>query len=201
MGSERKTDTGARHTSSSCSSVIAYNTSWSRHWEGKLSIPLTSDLGEYTISLETSRPLTNLTFWDGNLTCSETRFTLEGPPYFQGKTSGQILDQGFQLQYSGSVEPVFNSIKLNGVELCTGCNGGDTCCKNSNCHEGEGDCDVSSDCFGDLVCGFDNCRTGWPGDRSSFDATDDYCTSGTSGLRQCSNELLEHKSAQIEVML
>merc|ERR1712126_174316 len=121
MGSERKTDTGARHTSSSCSSVIAYHTSWSRHWEGKLSIPLSSDLGEYTISLETSRPLTNLTFWDGNLTGAETSFTLEGPPYFQGKTSGQILDHGFQLEYSGSTEPVFTSIKLNGVELCKVC--------------------------------------------------------------------------------
>jgi len=105
----------------SCSSVIAYKTSWSRHWEGKLSIPLTSDLSEYTISLETDRPLTNLTFWDGTLTGSETSFTLEGPPYFQGKTSGDILDHTFVLQYSGSLEPVFTSIKFNGVELCKVC--------------------------------------------------------------------------------
>ena len=44
------------------------------------------------------------------------------------------------------------------------CNGGaddedfEHCCSEENpCNEGEGDCDISSDCKGDLVCGTDNC--------------------------------------------
>jgi len=56
-----------------------------------------------------------------------------------------------------------------------GCDGGDSCCKPGECQEGEGDCDSACDCYGDLVCGTDNCKTGFPGDRSSFEDTDDCC--------------------------
>ena len=32
------------------------------------------------------------------------------------------------------------------------------CCSEDNpCKEGEGDCDINRDCFGDLVCGSNNC--------------------------------------------
>ena len=51
------------------------------------------------------------------------------------------------------------------------CIGGDNCCKNGNCGLGEGDCDVNSDCRGDLVCGKDNCPQ-----NGLFDLTDDCCT-------------------------
>ena len=44
------------------------------------------------------------------------------------------------------------------------CNGGadnediEHCCSEENpCNEGEGDCDISRDCKGDLVCGTNNC--------------------------------------------
>jgi hypothetical protein len=40
--------------------------------------------------------------------------------------------------------------------------------------ESDGDCDMDSDCHGDLVCGTDNCEQG--GD-SIFDSTDDCCKS------------------------
>merc|ERR1712180_62232 len=56
-----------------------------------------------------------------------------------------------------------------------GCDGGDSCCKPGECQEGEGDCDGACDCYGHLVCGKDNCKTGFPGDRSSFEPTDDCC--------------------------
>merc|ERR1711962_1801930 len=104
----------------SCSSLINDKNGWSGAWQGKLRIPLTTDISSYTISLETDRPVTSLTFWEGTLTGSKTSFTLKSPSYFGGKTTGKILEHGFQLQYSGSVEPVFTSIKLNGVELCGG---------------------------------------------------------------------------------
>ena len=47
------------------------------------------------------------------------------------------------------------------------CNGGadnediEHCCSEENpCNEGEGDCDISRDCKGDLVCGTNNCDPG-----------------------------------------
>jgi len=65
------------------------------------------------------------------------------------------------------------------IDVCpikSGCDGGDSCCKNGNCHAGEGDCDRDSDCYGDLVCGKANCHSGeWWGDRSSFQPSDDCC--------------------------
>jgi len=64
----------------------------------------------------------------------------------------------------------------NNVDFPTsGCDGGNSCCKNGNCYEGEGDCDSNSDCYGDLVCGSSNCKSGWYGDRSSFEDDDDCC--------------------------
>jgi len=68
------------------------------------------------------------------------------------------------------------SVLVLTVRVQSRCNGGDSCCKYGNCHEGEGDCDLDSDCYGNLRCGTDNCRnTWWTGDRSSFDSTDDCC--------------------------
>ena len=54
--------------------------------------------------------------------------------------------------------------------LVLGCTGGDNCCTGSRpCRAGEGDCDVNSDCRGDLVCGLNNCQG--PG----YDWEDDCC--------------------------
>ena len=40
---------------------------------------------------------------------------------------------------------------------CNGINNG--CCTETNpCEEGDGDCDLDSQCSGDLVCGIDNCN-------------------------------------------
>merc|ERR1712126_338253 len=38
----------------------------------------------------------------------------------------------------------------------TPCNGDDSCCSWTLCHEGEGDCDVDDECIGDLKCGSNN---------------------------------------------
>merc|ERR1719209_1246781 len=53
------------------------------------------------------------------------------------------------------------------------CLGDDSCCSpDSQCGEGEGDCDTDNDCFGDLLCVPQGCdRTSFP----SFDSTDDCC--------------------------
>ena len=59
---------------------------------------------------------------------------------------------------------------------CQDCWGGDSCCTSSNtCKEGEGDCDLDSDCAGVLVCGTDNCRNGPLGYLGGYDSTDDCC--------------------------
>ena len=50
------------------------------------------------------------------------------------------------------------------------CNGGDFCCSWTNiCDNGEGDCDLDSQCRGRLKCGDNNCAG------LTFDTTDDCC--------------------------
>ena len=88
--------------------------------QGKLRIPLTLAISQYTISFTTDRPVTTLTFWEGTLTGSGSSFTLQCPSYFSGKNIGDILEHGFQVAFPGEIEPSFTSIKLNGVDLCTG---------------------------------------------------------------------------------
>jgi len=60
------------------------------------------------------------------------------------------------------------------------CNGDNSGC-GGNLSEGDGDCDSDSDCYGDLMCGNDNCgngrdTSGWLADSTTgFDLTDDCC--------------------------
>ena len=74
------------------------------------------------------------------------------------------------------------ALSMQGVHLCPrkkyekGTIGDDNYCfwghfGEMRCHENEGDCDRDSHCFGDLVCGHNNCPK-----TSEFDATDDCCT-------------------------
>ena len=77
-------------------------------------------MSQYTITFTTDRPVTNLNFWEGQLTGSGTTFTLQSPSYFSGKTAGEYLEHGFQLGYAGNTEPTFTSISFNGVDLCSG---------------------------------------------------------------------------------
>ena len=93
---------------------------WTGNWQGKLKILLSSDVSDYTITFTTDLPVTNLNFWEGQLTGSATSFTLQSPSYFAGKKEGEYLEHGFQLSYSGNTEPKFTSITFNGVDLCSG---------------------------------------------------------------------------------
>ena len=83
-------------------------------------------MSQYTITFTTDRPVTNLNFWEGQLTGSGTTFTLQSPSYFSGKNAGEYLEHGFQLSYSGDLEPKFTSIAFNGVDLCSGSSGSAT---------------------------------------------------------------------------
>ena len=59
---------------------------------------------------------------------------------------------------------------------CQGSNANKSCCTSSSpCKEDEGDCDIDSHCEGGLVCGTDNCPSGFPD--SSYD-----CCEKPSGL-------------------
>merc|ERR1719481_36439 len=102
------------------------------------------------------------------------------PFKYEGKYHSKCLP--WKGRYWCSLEDVYSSqwgYCDENIDICpveSGCDGGSSCCKNGNCHAGEGDCDRDSDCYGDLVCGKDNCKSGgWWGDRSSFQPTDDCC--------------------------
>ena len=100
--------------------MVVDKNSWTGNLQGKLRIPITSAISQYTINLDTDRPVTTVTFWEGTLTGSGSSFTFQSPSYFSGKNTGDILEHGFQVAFPGDIEPRFTSIKLNGVDLCTG---------------------------------------------------------------------------------
>ena len=108
---------------STCSAKKSSNFLIVCHTQGKLKILLASAVSQYTITFTTDRPVTNLNFWEGQLTGSGTTFTLQSPSYFSGKTAGDYLEHGFQLSYAGNTEPTFTSISFNGVDLCSGSSG------------------------------------------------------------------------------
>ena len=95
-------------------------TGWAANWSGRLKILLTSDISQFTISLDTDLPLTTLTFYDGTLSGSGSSFSLQSPSYFSGKSAGQYLEYSFAIVYPGSQEPMFTSIKLDGQDVCNG---------------------------------------------------------------------------------
>jgi len=76
------------------------------------------------------------------------------------------------------------------AEQNTGCGAGTTdanCCSvagREKCNEGEGDCDLDSECADGLVCGTDNCGDPFPGD---FDCCRKAgCGAGTTEANCCS---------------
>ena len=58
------------------------------------------------------------------------------------------------------------------VKLSGTCYGGNTCCDDGICGEGEGDCDSDNDCLPGLICGKNNCIG------STFTSSDDCCVKG-----------------------
>ena len=80
-----------------------------------------------------------------------------------GKREWQILKQNIlQILFILIIDINVYCISYDkGIRKCNG--DGDEediehCCSEENpCNEGEGDCDISSDCKEDLVCGTDNC--------------------------------------------
>ena len=61
------------------------------------------------------------------------------------------------------------------VQKCNGEEGTGSCCTKENpCELGGGDCDDDSECSGDLVCGYNNCRDFHP----TAGPTHDCCKSG-----------------------
>ena len=75
------------------------------------------------------------------------------------------------------VESVLESLRMY-------CRGGESCCGVSGtrlCGEGEGDCDLDSQCAGVLECGTDNC----PYTGGLWDDTDDCCQKRCSSDRPC----------------
>lgn len=61
------------------------------------------------------------------------------------------------------------------------CRGGDNCCSNDKCDEGEGDCTADIDCKGSLVCGNNNC----PQNGGLWDPEDDCCERACNSDHPC----------------
>ena len=54
------------------------------------------------------------------------------------------------------------------------------CCTDSYpCSMGEGDCDSDSECYGNLICGTDNCQNF----DSAYSSTHDCCTTGNKTVQ------------------
>ena len=59
-----------------------------------------------------------LKFWEADVTSTGTTFTVTSKSWFSGKSSGEVLDLGFQLGFSGSTKPKFTSIIINEKNVC-----------------------------------------------------------------------------------
>jgi len=72
------------------------------------------------------------------------------------------------------------------------CRGGEHCCnKDTNCTDGDGDCNNNEDCPGTLICGTNNCLTGENFARSLlvnkglWDSDDDCCERACTPEHPC----------------
>eukprot|EP00092_Neocalanus_flemingeri_P057595 GFUD01068480.1.p1 GENE.GFUD01068480.1~~GFUD01068480.1.p1 ORF type:complete len:214 (-),score=39.29 GFUD01068480.1:11-652(-) len=105
----------------SCDSLVVDKNTWTGNLEGKLKIKLASHLSSYTITFETDVPLSSITFWEGDISpASGSSFTLTNKDWFSGEKTGAYLELGFQMRFSGYIEPSMTGITLNGVDACSG---------------------------------------------------------------------------------
>ena len=83
-----------------------------------------------------------------------------------------FLTDRFRPSSGFHADPVDDSLEDRDESLGAVCIGGDSCCSDANpCREGAGDCDYTSNCAGDLLCGMDNCDP----KIKTFSKTDDCC--------------------------
>ena len=83
-----------------------------------------------------------------------------------------LLTDKFRPSSGFHADPVDDSLEDRDKSGGAVCIGGDSCCSDANpCREGAGDCDLVSQCFGDLLCGEDNCNL----KIKTFDWRDDCC--------------------------
>jgi len=105
--------------SGSCDSLINGKNGWSGAFGGTLSLPLPRDISSYTVVLQTSRPLSKFTTWSSDVSPnSGSSITVKSKPWFGGLKAGNTLSLPFQVAYTGTSEPSFSSISINGVKIC-----------------------------------------------------------------------------------
>jgi len=92
---------------------------WSGNFGATFNIPVSTDLSSYELKLETSLPLTNIVFWEADVSpATGSSFTVKSKSWFGGAQAGSSLALGFQVGFSGTTDPDFTSVTLNGVKIC-----------------------------------------------------------------------------------
>jgi hypothetical protein len=104
----------------SCDSLVSGKNGWTGAYGGTLSLPVSQDISSYTVVLETSQPLSSFTTWSSDSVgpTSGSKITVTNKSWFGGLKAGDTLSLAFQVAYTGSSEPTFTSIFLNGVKVC-----------------------------------------------------------------------------------
>merc|ERR1711890_85568 len=106
-------------TSGSCDSLITGKNGWTGAYGGTLSLPLPRDISSYTVLLTTNKPLSKFTTWSSDTSPdSGSSITVRSKPWFHGLKAGNTLSLPFQASYTGTTEPTFSSISINGVRVC-----------------------------------------------------------------------------------
>ena len=120
-----------------CESLLSGKSGWSGAFGATFNLPVASAMASFELEIETDLPLSQITFWDADVTpTSGNSFTATNKSWFGGKQAGETLSLGFQVlflifwpnhlfqtfcvqvQFNGNTEPAFTSVKLNGVKLC-----------------------------------------------------------------------------------
>jgi len=117
-------------SSGNCEALLSGKSGWSGNFGATLNIPVSTDLSSYELKLETSLPLTNIVFWEADVSpATGSSFTVKSKSWFGGAQAGSSLALGFQVTsfppfilpqvgFSGTTDPAFTSITLNGVKIC-----------------------------------------------------------------------------------
>jgi hypothetical protein len=59
-------------------------------------------------------------FWEGDVSpTTGSSFTLTNKNWFNGKKAGENVELGFQMSFSGGVEPTISGVTLNGLNACS----------------------------------------------------------------------------------
>ena len=85
-------------SSGNCEALLSGKSGWSGNFGATFNIPVSTDLSSYELKLETSLPLTNIVFWEADVSpATGSSFTVKSKSWFGGAQAGSSLALGFQV--------------------------------------------------------------------------------------------------------